>query len=671
MGATPPPRRFAGLDGLRAIAVAAVLVYHAEPGLLPGGFLGVDLFFVLSGFLITSLLLHAAADSGRVDLRVFWARRVRRLAPALVLVLAGTVAATIALAPGELGALRRDVVAALAGLTNWELLAGGESYFEAARRPSLLRHLWSLAVEAQFYLLWPVVLAIAIRRGRLWLALGVAALGAVGSAVAMAVLLDPGGDPSRVYFGTDTHATGLLTGAVLAIVSSVLPVPDLDGRRRRLAGVVATAAGTAALAAVGAAFVLADAYEPVLYQGGLVAFVAASAVVIGVLPAAGPLASVLELTPLRWLGERSYGIYLWHWPVYQLSRPGIEVNAEAPLVHLVRVAVTLLLAELSWRLVEQPIRSRGWRVPRRRPAPTPAGPSPMAGFPARAPAWLLGVAGLWMTGVLVGSALVPAVPAAANGDPGVALPGAALPAAVLPGAALPAAVRDGAPSAPPTRGPATDSPGDEVRPGASWGWASSQAADPVASPGPRPSPDAAPSASVVPVAGTARPRVFAVGDSVMLSALDQLRRRVKGLRVDAEIGRFFTDAPAIVDRQRTAGGLGDVVVIHLGNNGPFYRRHFDAVMARLRDVPLVVFVNLKLPRDWEAHNNKLLEQAVRHHPNAILVDWHGVAVEHPEVFWQDGYHVRAQGGRLYAELLRDAIAAGTGRDVAGEVHPAP
>ncbi|HET7726282.1 MAG TPA: acyltransferase family protein [Candidatus Limnocylindrales bacterium] len=656
MGATTPPRRFAGLDGLRAIAVAAVLVYHAEPGLLPGGFLGVDLFFVLSGFLITFLLLDAAAVTGRVDLRAFWARRARRLVPALLLVLAGTVAATVALAPGELDALRRDVLAALAGVTNWELLAGGESYFAAATRPSLLRHLWSLGVEAQFYLLWPIVLAVAIALGRLWLALGVAALGAVGSAVAMAVLLDPGGDPSRVYFGTDTHATGLLTGAVLAIVSSVLPVPDLEGRRRRLAGAAATLAGTAALAAVAASFVLADAYEPILYQGGLVAFVLAAAVVVGVLPAAGPMARLLDVAPLRWLGERSYGIYLWHWPVYQLSRPGIDVNADAPFVHVARVAVTLLLAELSWSLVEQPIRSRGWRTRRPHTAPASAVPSPIRALPARAPAGLLGVAGLWMTGVLAWSALVPAVPAAAHGDPSLTLP---------------TAVRDPAPPAPVTPRPVVDSPDDEVRPDASWGWAGLAGADPVASPSPQPSPDAAPSASAPPVVAAAQPRVFAVGDSVMLSALDQLRRRVKGLQVDAEIGRFFTDAPAIVDRQRTAGGLGDVVVIHLGNNGPFYRRHFDAVMARLRDVPLVVFVNLKLPRDWEAHNNKLLEQAVRHHPNAILVDWHAVAAEHPEVFWQDGYHVRAEGGRLYAELLRDAITAGATHDLAGEVYPAP
>ena len=654
--ATTPPRRFTGLDGLRAIAVAAVLVYHAEVGLLPGGFLGVDLFFVLSGFLITSLLLEAATATGRVDVRTFWARRVRRLVPALLLVLAGTVAATVVLAPGELGPLRRDVVAALAGVTNWELLAGGESYFEAASRPSLLRHLWSLGVEAQFYLLWPIVLAVAIAVGRLWLALGAATAGAVGSAVAMAVLLDPGGDPSRVYFGTDTHATGLLTGAVLAIVSSALPLPDLGGRGHRFASAAATVAGTAALAAVVGAFILADAYEPILYQGGLVAFVLAAAVVVGVLPAAGPLARVLELAPLRWLGERSYGIYLWHWPVYQLSRPGVDVNLDAPLVQLARVAVTLVLAELSWRLVEQPIRSRGWRVRRPHPAPRPAMPSRLAGLPARVPVGLLGVAALWMTGVLAWSTFVPAAPAAADRDPSLALP---------------AAVRDGASPAPATREPAAEPSDADARPRASWGWAGNLGAGPAESPRPRPSSTPAPGASAPPVAGISQPQVFAVGDSVMLSALDQLRRRVRGLQVDAEIGRSFTDAPAIVDRQRTAGGLGDVVVIHLGNNGPFYRRHFDAVMARLRDVPLVVFVNLSLPRDWEAHNNKLLAQAVRHHPNAILVDWHAVAAEHPEFFWKDGYHVRAEGGRLYAELLRDAITARATHDLAGDVSAAP
>ena len=213
-----------GLDGLRALAVIAVLLYHADLPFLPGGFLGVEVFFVISGYLITALLLAEWRKEGRISLKDFWLRRARRLLPALYVLLVATLAYSVVFLPGEVAGLRADAVAAVGYVTNWFLILGQESYFEAVGRPSLLQHLWSLAVEEQFYLIWPIVMAVGLGVGTTYrrqrVALAVALAGAAVSAVAMALLYTPGVDPSRVYYGTDTRATGLLCGAALAFLWS-------------------------------------------------------------------------------------------------------------------------------------------------------------------------------------------------------------------------------------------------------------------------------------------------------------------------------------------------------------------------------------------------------------------------------------------------------------------
>src|SRR5919199_3682700 len=213
-----------GLDGLRALAVTAVLLYHADLKWIPGGFLGVEIFFVISGYLITALLLSEWRQKGTISLKNFWLRRARRLLPALYVLLVVTLAFAVVFLPGEVAGLRGDVLAAVGYVTNWYLIFGQESYFESVGRPSMLQHLWSLAVEEQFYLIWPVVLAVGLGVGATRLrrrrVLTVALLGAAASALAMALLYTPGVDPSRVYYGTNTRATGLLFGAALAFLWS-------------------------------------------------------------------------------------------------------------------------------------------------------------------------------------------------------------------------------------------------------------------------------------------------------------------------------------------------------------------------------------------------------------------------------------------------------------------
>ena len=380
-----------GLDGLRALAVIVVLLYHADLPWLPGGFLGVEVFFVISGYLITALLVAEWRQHGRIDLKAFWFRRARRLLPALYLLLAVTLAYAVVFLPEEVAGLRGDVIAALGYVTNWYLVFGHESYFEAIGRPSLLKHLWSLAVEEQFYLLWPPVLAVGLSMGaRRWRerrVLLVALSGAAASAVLMGALYRPEADPSRLYFGTDTRATGLLMGAALALVWTPWLVwtsaerggslatrrwSQLQSQLRRRWGwtvpLLLDVGGLAALGVLAVACLHLGEFEPLLYRGGLALVALATTVVI--MTCAHPHTrlgvSLLGWRPLRWIGVRSYGIYLWHWPVFMVTRPQLDVSLEGMPLVVLRLALTVLVAELSYRYVETPIRKgvlgRAWRA---------------------------------------------------------------------------------------------------------------------------------------------------------------------------------------------------------------------------------------------------------------------------------------------------------------------
>ena len=347
------------LDGIRAIAVLAVIAYHFGYPRAQGGFFGVDIFFVLSGYLITSLLLAEHARNGTINLVAFWYRRAKRLLPALLLVLV-VVALWVGAnaSPFELSMRRDDLFWTLFYGANWHFIASGQDYFAQFASASPLRHTWSLAIEEQFYLVWPVLIAIALWLGRRRPAVvaGLCIAGIAASAIAMALLYDPG-DPSRAYYGTDARMHELLVGALLAVL-----VREYSGQRvlvaaRRAAPVVAVAAG---LVLLGAFTLLSDA-APLYYQGlSLVLSVVAAALVWGVETAPRSLpARLISLRPLAWVGKISYGLYLWHWPVilfvnstagpFGLLPGSFGLNGE-------RLALTFAAATASFYLLEQPIR---------------------------------------------------------------------------------------------------------------------------------------------------------------------------------------------------------------------------------------------------------------------------------------------------------------------------
>lgn len=357
--APAPFAHLPALDGLRGVAVALVVAYHLFPDVVPGGFLGVDVFFVLSGFLITSLLVREHESTGGVALGRFYVRRLRRLTPALVLVIAAlSVYAVVAAGPGELDRLRAHGIASLGWFANWRFILDGTTYADVVAGASPLRHMWSLAIEEQFYLVFPFsVLGIAAVVGRSRLRttlLWTAALGALASAVWMAVVSGSSTGIERAYFGTDTRAHGLLVGVALGAALAGVP-PTADRLGRGGGRWLARLAPVAAAAVVVVVFTTSQS-DGWLYRGGFLAVAIGVAAVIGVCGSEGAVARGLRWRPLVLLGVISYGVYLWHWPVIVLVDTERTGLAGLPLA-MVQLALTLVVSVASYVLVERPIRN--------------------------------------------------------------------------------------------------------------------------------------------------------------------------------------------------------------------------------------------------------------------------------------------------------------------------
>ncbi|HEX7134129.1 MAG TPA: acyltransferase, partial [Iamia sp.] len=390
----PGPRHLAhvpALDGLRGLAVAIVLWFHADR--LRGGYLGVDLFFTLSGYLITSLLVAEWRGTGRVALVPFWGRRVRRLLPALVVMLVGVgLLAQWQVLPAARGDLRDAGLATLGYVANWHTLRAGSGYWDQALTPSWLDHTWSLAIEEQFYLLWPLVVIAVLglgrrsdgpgrggsRERRVRLLGTVAATGAVLSAGGMIAGSFAGATVERLYLGTDTRVAAILLGAAAACFQRATgPVARARARdRRRLAVAAAVALGFLAVV-----WVTLDGTSTLLYRGGLLACgLAAVVIVVDVTtPGPSPVARVLAVRPLRELGAISYGLYLYHWPIYRLLAES-ELGLEGWGLTAAQVGLSLAAAVLSHRFVEQPILQGRWRWPSVRLAPLGVATAVMALF---------------------------------------------------------------------------------------------------------------------------------------------------------------------------------------------------------------------------------------------------------------------------------------------------
>ena len=347
------------IDGLRAVAVIAVMFYHLGFTWIPGGFLGVDLFFVISGYVITRLLLDSIAQSGGLDLRGFYIARARRLLPALIFMLVSTTIAIGIWAPDTIKRLLIDTPFSLSGTMNWWLVARHQDYFESIGRPPLLQHTWSLAVEAQFYFVWPLILYFILKRfGKKHIPLASLAI-AAASGIALLLVsfsLDASNASkvSHVYFGTDTHSIGLFLGAALAV--SWIP-QNFTTQVSKKAQDFIDGVGFLGFVGILAAFLLIDENQPTLYKIAFpLAGLCGAAIIMSVVHPASRFAPVLQNPVFLWIGERSYAIYLWHWVIFQVTRPSVDLAGKEWALYSLRILIVLALSDISLRYVELPIR---------------------------------------------------------------------------------------------------------------------------------------------------------------------------------------------------------------------------------------------------------------------------------------------------------------------------
>ena len=356
---TKPVRHIQSIDGLRAIAVTAVVLYHLGISWIPGGFLGVDLFFVISGYVITRLILDSINRSSALDLRAFYWARLRRIYPGFLFMVFSTIIFIGVWAPEAIRRFLKDLPYALTGTMNWSLVARHQDYFEAIGRPPLLQHTWSLAVELQFYLIWPVILLTVLKYfGKKNVARAALAIAMISGATLFLVSLkldaSNAQQVSHVYFGTDTHSLGLFLGAALAV--SWIP-QNLSADIAKRAQDVVDGIGVVGLLGLLSTFFFIDETNATLYKIAFpLAGIFGCLVIISLVHPASRFAPLISSAPFAWIGERSYGIYIWHWVVFQVTRPSVDITGDPWALYLARVLLVLALADISLRWVEIPFR---------------------------------------------------------------------------------------------------------------------------------------------------------------------------------------------------------------------------------------------------------------------------------------------------------------------------
>jgi len=358
MATTRGIQHIPAIDGLRAVAVTAVVFYHLGFPWIPGGFLGVDLFFVISGYVITRLLLDSIARSGGLDLRGFYKARARRLLPPMIFMIVVTTFYVSIWAQDSVKRFLTDIPFSLTGAMNWWLVFKQQDYFEAIGRPPLLQHTWSLAVESQFYLIWPVLLLLILKRfGKKVIPIAALVIALISGITLFLVSLqlDASSSVSHVYFGTDTHSIGLFLGAALAV--SWIPQnfkSEVSNKAQNFIDFI----GVFGLVGILGSFLFIDASSPTAYKIAFpLAAIFGAAIITSIVHPASRFAPILQNQVLLWIGERSYAIYLWHWVVFQITRPRVDIDGQDWALIALRILVVLALADISLKLVELPIRS--------------------------------------------------------------------------------------------------------------------------------------------------------------------------------------------------------------------------------------------------------------------------------------------------------------------------
>ncbi|MEC2918866.1 acyltransferase family protein [Bacillus tropicus] len=593
-------RYMVGLDSLRGLAILGVILYHINFNWMPGGFLGVTVFFVLSGYLITDILAMEWKRNKRIDLKKFWLSRARRLLPGMLVMLVITLAWITIFHSSLLEKMRGDSLAALFYVSNWWYIYHKLSYFDNFNQISPLNHFWSLAVEEQFYVVWPFIISLGLyyikKQSRMILLI---CLGAFASALAMAILYEPGVDPSRIYYGTDTRAFSLLIGAVLALV---WPSNRLANKIIPKARFILDVVGGIALIIILVMFWKTNQYDPFLYKGGMVLLSIATALLVANLAhPASRIAQFLRFRPLRWVGVRSYGIYLWHYPILTLTTPKVNAGDFSIIRAILQFLLIILIAQISWKFIEKPIRQgalRNIQFKNLRLQNVTLGVK------------LALVCSLFFTSIAV-LGLSNASKAKGNYQQDK------VEAVQTQPALHPVAVWE----KPNQETPLNQGESKEVN--------SAHPKNPLT--------------------------VTAIGDSVMIDITPYLKNTFPDIRIDAQIGRQLSKAIPVVEQLKNEGNLGNYVIIGLGTNGAFTTEQLVSLIKLIGNERKIIFINTRVPRPWESIVNERLKVTVTKYPNVTLVDWYAASAGKKDYFAPDGVHLTNVGAEAYAVLVAKAV----------------
>jgi len=593
MATTRGIQHIPAIDGLRAVAVTAVIFYHLGFSWIPGGFLGVDLFFVISGYVITRLLLDSIERSGGLDLRGFYKARARRLLPPMIFMIVVTGFYITIWAQDSVKRFVTDVPFALTGTINWWLVAKEQDYFEAIGRPPLLQHTWSLAVESQFYLVWPIILLLVLKRfGKKIIPFAALLIALVSASLLfyVSLQLDASSDISHIYFGTDTHSVGLFLGSALAV--SWIPQnfkSEVSKRAQNFVDFI----GVFGLIGILASFLLIDESSPTAYK---IAFPLAAifgvAIITSIVHPASRFAPILQNRVLLWVGERSYAIYLWHWVVFQISRPSVDIEGEDWALIAVRILIVLALADISLKLVELPIRS--------------------------------GAVEYWFKGMKYRTASVrkrqKVLVISSISILVISLSALSTNAVISSNRAI-AALEESLTSEPVVS--------ESVISESVTSESGTAVTDPSQA-------------------------IWLTGDSVILGIRNALSEIQPIIIVNARVGR---QAPELLEEMQkdVEKAAGATVVMDLGNNDLLQPETVRAIFTLAKESPRIVVVNTAVPRPYKDPNNQIIEEVAREFSNVRVVDWNEISKDHPEYFAPDGVHLVPTGVNAYVMAIDEAL----------------
>ncbi|EGQ3403519.1 acetyltransferase [Staphylococcus pseudintermedius] len=588
------PRYMPGLDGVRAVAVIAIIIYHLNPQWLSGGFLGVDTFFVISGYLITSLLLIEYHNTGKIELMSFWLRRVKRLIPAVLFLVMGVIVLSLIFMPTEIQKVRADSIAAIFYVSNWWYIMQNVDYFEQfAVQP--LKHLWSLAIEEQFYLVFPIVLLSLlsfIRRLKSIRIIFLILL--VISMIAMMVLYVPNENVARVYFGTDTRIQTLLMGVLLALV---WPPFQLKAKVNRQMRTMIDTAGVVGLAILFICFKFVSETNSILYYGGffLISTVTLLVIASSVHPS-GYFAKFLGNKVFTFIGSRSYSLYLWHYPIIVLIHHQFVQGQIPPLVYVVEILLMVLMAEFSYKFIEQPFRKEGFNI---------FAFNHLKNWRSQK------VLRTWLVIILLIPTLLVMVGgfnrfAQKNSTRVTEVNTEEIDKLITQPLPLPQLKIDG-----------FVVKGNKQK-YASW-------------------------------------KPLLIGDSVMVDIGDDFRSFVPKADINGKVGRQLVEATSLAKRKyQSYRDKNDIVVLELGTNGDFTEEQLNSLLEQFGEADIYL-VNTRVPRSYESHVNQVLAKAAKKRANVTLVDWYSRSENHTEYFAPDGIHLQPPGVRALTNSIIQAI----------------